>query len=384
MSTTADARRAWTLALFAFTGLSGLVLQVRGALLPTFGAVFGVSEAQLGLIAPLATVGYVVPIVAVGLTAGRGPVRWTLLAGAGGTALLLGGISLAPTYPLLAVALAIRMLPTGLVRGLDRPILSHLYADDRGRIFNLQTTCWAIGAALGPAFVTVLLPVADWRAVYAVLAVLTLPILLAVWRLDPPESLAHETALSLPALGRLLRRTEVQAMALMLVLVVGAESTLFTWLPYYGTRFFARGSANLLLSTYLLAYIPGRLGFAWALGRVDTAPLVGAAALVATGGVLGLAVAPGYWKFGAVFLVGLMIAGLFPSILAWGTDAAPEYSAPVNAVGMTAGQVGFFLFPAIVGVTMTAVGVTVGMLVPGALLAALAVVVAALRFGGVT
>lgn len=378
------ARLVWTLALFAFTGLSGLVLQVRGALLPTFGTVFGVSEAELGLVAPLATVGYVVPIVAVGLTAGRAPVRRTLLAGVGGTALLLGVISAAPTYPLLLAALAARMVPTGLVRGLDRPILSHLYADDRGRIFNLQTTCWAGGAALGPVLVTVLLPVADWRAVYVVLAALTLPVLIAVWRLAPPESLADETALSLPALGRLLRRTEVQAMALMLVLVVGAESTFFTWLPYYGTRFFARGTANLLLSTYLLAYVPGRLGFAWALGRVDTAPLVGAAALVATGGVLALALAPGLWKFGAVFLIGLLIAGLFPTILAWGTDAVPEYSAPVNAVGMTAGQVGFFVFPALVGVAMTAAGVTVGMLVPALLLGALVGVVAALLVGGVS
>jgi fucose permease len=383
MSSTARARRAWTLALFAFTGLSGLILQVRGALLPTFGAVFGISEARLGLVAPLATAGYVVPIVAVGAIAGRAPVRRLLLAGVGGTALLLGAVSAAPTYPLLLAALAARMVPTGLVRGLDRPILSHLYADDRGRIFNLQTTCWAIGAALGPALVTVLLPVADWRAVYLVLAALALPLLVAVWRLDPPASLANESALSAADLRRLLRTTEVQAMALMLVLVVGAESTFFTWLPYYGTRFFARGTANLLLSTYLLAYVPGRLGFAWALGRVGVTPLVGAAALVGTAGVLGLAAAPGSAKFGAVFLVGLLIAGLFPSILAWGTDAVPEYSAPVNAVGMTAGQAGFFVFPALVGVVMTAMGVTVGMLVPALLLGALVGVVAVLRVAGV-
>jgi len=54
-------RLGWTLAVFLFAIGDALALQVRGALIPSLRAEFGVSEALLGLVAPAGTVGFCLP-----------------------------------------------------------------------------------------------------------------------------------------------------------------------------------------------------------------------------------------------------------------------------------------------------------------------------------
>ena len=159
-------RRLWLGAAFCFVAGDGMAMQSRGALLSSFEGTFGVSESLLGLVAPAGTAGFVVAILVVGLAAGQVDVRATMLVGAVAMALAMFVTALAPVYALLLAALLAQGAAGGVFRGLDRPLLSHVYPDRLGRIFVLYSLAWSIGAVAGPVVVSAVLTVADWRLTY--------------------------------------------------------------------------------------------------------------------------------------------------------------------------------------------------------------------------
>lgn len=360
----------WTAVLFLTVAVGGAALQARGALVPRFETVFQVSESQLGLLTPLGTVGFVGPVVVVGALAGRVDKQRALTAGLVLTGVGLVLIGTAPNFVALLLFVALQSAALGVVRALDRPILSHLHPDARGQVFSLQTMTWAVGATLGPFLVTWVLVAGEWRLVFYLLGAAFLPVAAVAWRLDLPNVVASEGSLSREDFRPLLGDPTILAMGTALVLVGGIESTFFTWLPYYATGFLPRADANLSLSVYLAAYIPGRLGFSLLADRVSPPDVVlGAAALVAglvavlfgTGGLDRLPF------FAVAFAAGLFVSGFFPLLLTWGIEIAPTYTGPVNAFALVSTQTGFFVVPALVGFLADAYSIESAMLVQVAL-----------------
>ncbi|WP_114575564.1 sugar MFS transporter [Saliphagus sp. LR7] len=207
---------------------------------------------------------------------------------------------------------------------------------------------WAVGATLGPLLATAALVVWGWRLAFLVLACAFVPVVVAFGRLEAPGFEAEE-ALAPRELASLLRRPTVGTMALLLVLLSLVEGGIFTWLPYYVGESLPRSVANLSLSLYLAAYVPGRYAFSRATERVDELALVFASAALATAALVGFLSTSGYAMLGAVAVVGFLVAGMFPTLLAWATDHVPEYSGPVNAVAFVASGAGFAIFPAAMG-----------------------------------
>lgn len=144
MSKRQDNLKIWTLALFLFASLGAAVLQMRGALLASIQQTFSVSESLLGLIAPAGTVGFSISVLATGMIAGRIDFKKFLLIGVGSTSVCLFLMSGAPSFLMFLVALFGRGIASGIFRGLDRPILSHLFPKRRGWIFNLHSSVWAV------------------------------------------------------------------------------------------------------------------------------------------------------------------------------------------------------------------------------------------------
>lgn len=368
----ASDRAVWTITLFGLAALGGVALQARGALLVSFEETFGVSEAALGLVTPAGTIGFVTVVVLVGLLAGRLRMRLWLVCGVAGTAIGFFLIGLAPTFGLLLGTIILRNAATGMYRALDRPILGHLYPTQRGRIFNLQTMSWAIGATIGPVLVTLVLIVGEWRHVYLLLALAFLPILIVViWR-DVPTSAGNERPFTRRDLRTIITHRELVVMGLALVFVGGIESVFFTWLPYYANQFFRPELANLTLSVYLAAYIPGRYAYSRMTVRLPYLSLATVTVLVSVIAFpLAFALAGQVAFLPAVFVLGLLVSGLFPTLLAWGVDVTPEFTGPVNAAALTSAQIGFFVFPAVVGILATQFSIEAAMLLQIGLVGAL-------------
>jgi fucose permease len=380
-------RRAWTTVLFLAIGISGVSLQARGALIPSFQTTFHVSESELGLLTPLGTIGFVGPVVVVSSLAGRLDMKRALVIGLVTTSAGLILIGRAPNYVSLLGFVALQSAALGIVRALDRPILSHLYPENRGRIFNLETMTWAVGATLGPFLVTWVLSVGEWRLTYYALGVVLLPVAAFAWRLEFPADVVSEQSLTRGDVRPLITNSTILGMGLALVLVGGIESTFFTWFTYYATGFLERSSANLALSVYLAGYVPGRLGFGLLADRVSPPDAVLVAAAVVAGLLVALFGTGGLDRlpfFAVTFAVGLLVSGFFPLLLTWGIEVAPAYTGPVNAFALVSTQVGFFVVPATVGVLADLYSIESAMLVQVVLAVVLVVMLAGRRVLGLS
>ena len=373
-------RLLWTAAIFAFVTTEAVGFQLRGALLPSIERTFDVSQALLGLVATAGTLGFVVSVFVVGMAAGRIDIHRALLVSAGVVAVAAFLTGLAPVFLVFLAALFVRGVATGPFRALDRAVLGHLYPDGRARIFNRYALVWAVGATAGPIVVTVALAAGNWRFAYALVGVGFVVSTALLVRLDLPESVRAERELTLDELKTVFRKPAVAGMTGVLVLNGGIEGTLFTWLPYFAAQQLPESAANLVLSTFLAAYVPARFAYSYLTDRTGrTLDLVLVTATAALPLLLATVyLATGRWLFVAVFALGLAVSATFPTLSAFGMNAAPSFSGPVNAIATAAGYVGIALVPPLVGALAERVGIRLALGVLPVLL------VGMLLVGGVT
>jgi len=356
-------RALWTAALFVFVGTEAIGFQLRGALLPSIERTFQVSTGALGLVATAGTAGFVVAVLVSGLVGGRVDIKRALLASAVVVALGAFATGLAPTFGVLLAALFVRGVATGPFRALDRAVLSHLFPEGRSKVFNLYGFVWAIGATAGPVVVTAALALGDWRYAYALVGAGFLCSAALLATLDRPDAIGNERSVSVAELRRVLRKPTVLGVTVAVLVNGGVEGSLFTWLPYFAAQQFPDATANLVLSAFLAAFLPGRLTYSVVTDRAArplgvllvtlgvAVPLLAATVFVVDGLAL----------FAAVFALGFLLSATYPTLSAVGISAAPEYSAPVNAVMTSATYAGIALVPPVIGVLAPSVGITTAM-----------------------
>ncbi len=364
----ASRRRTFLALAFWFVAGDAMTMQTRGPLLASFEADFGVSEGLLGLVAPAGTVGFVVAIIAVGFLAGQVDVRRTLLIGVGGTVAALVALAAAPVYWLFLAALVAQGAMMGVFRGVDRPLLSHLYPARLGRTFVLYGLAWSLGAVTGPILVSAVLELTGWRWTFLLLALWFLPVFAVLWARGVPTATWSEHELDVDALRQLVARPRIRGVLASMALLGGIEGIMFTWLPYYARTLMGPDLANLTLSAYLLAYVPGRVAYARLVGRHAYFPLAIATVAVALPMFVVVLLAPTPpIVLAAIFLVGIPVSGLFPLLSAYGVETATEYSGPLSALTTAATYVGIASAPVLVGVLAELYGIAVGMIVVPAL-----------------
>ncbi|WP_435335810.1 MFS transporter [Haloarchaeobius sp. TZWWS8] len=355
-------RRAWTAVLFLFVACHGVLQQARGALLPSFESEFVVTQDLLGMVGPAGTLGLLLAVMVVGMRSGSLDVKRMLILGTAATVVGSFLIGVTSSFVTLLVFLFVQGASIGTVRALDRPLLSHLYPDGRGRLFNLYALLWAVGATTGPLFVNAVLKTADWRLVYTLMGLAFLPLLVAMWRFDLPSESWSEASISVEGLRGVLRKPAILGMVAALVCSGAIEGTVFTWLPFYASQFMPRSSANVLLSSFLVMYIPARLIYSVLVDRfhqLDLVAVVGLASLPLLVVAFVLRIEPLFLP--AVMSLGFFVAGFFPTLSAFGVDSTPAFSGPVNAIATGANFLGITAGPFVVGILAGQVGITQAM-----------------------
>lgn len=366
---TRRSRRLWTAAILLFVAVSGLGTQMRGAVLPALGDQWAISDSLLGLIGPAGTLGYAVTVLATGGFAGRIDTKRFLLGGLAVTTVAVVGMGASPLFFGFLGFLLVRGMGTGVVRALDRPLLSHFYPNSRGRVFNLYDLAWAVGAAAGPAVMGLAINTGDWRLAYYGLAVAFVVVIAFIWVLEDPDN-GGEAEMDLAAALDLLRKPAIAAMAVALVFHTGLEGAMFLWLPTFGERIagLSPSTASVLLSVFMISYIPGRLVYSGIAERVGYVRLVVALELlVVPTFVWTFFFAQGMEVFVGAVVLGALVSGIFPTLLAFGTETAPEYSAPINAIALGTASIAMAMVPWLMGALTEFYSIRTAMWLPLAL-----------------
>lgn len=355
--------RRWTILILGFVFVHGAIMQIRGPILPLLESTYHVSTGVLGLVGPAATSGVIGALLVGGLRAGSVNMRWVLIAATTVAGLATVAISMAPTIVVLLVFLTVQGLGTGLFRAYDRPILGHMYPESRGRMFSYYTAVWAVGAATAPVLTTFVVQYVSWRGLYLLFVV---PLALAtavLYYLSEPPRVETEESLTRTELRQLLRRPPVVITICLVVLTGSIEGAIFTWFPYFAGTIVSTAHANTLLTYFFLAYIPGRLLVGTLLEFVDTLRFVLLLALCALPALYFTVIDTSHITIGIV-ATGVFVSGMFPALLAYGVNQAPEYSGPLNSVATGASLGGVTLAPAVLGLLAARYGIQPAMILP--------------------
>jgi MFS family permease len=355
-------RGLWTVAVFAAILLGGVTMMARGPVIVELGETFDAPEWQLGLIAPAGTVGYLVVISVVGFGAGHFDTQRLVTLGLFGTGAALLAMGVAPALAVFLLAVLLRGTMNGVVRGLNRPLLSHFYPESRGRVYGYYDMTWAVGAVLGPLLVIVAVAVLDWRLVYYALAAVTFGLAIVVWRLDAPTVESSEEPFDRADAVKLLRRPEVLGMAAAMFFGCGVEGGLFIWLPTYATGKLPSHLASITLSVMIAGYVPARFVYGRIGARLGYLRLLLVILLLLVPVFYAAFVyADGLWILASVAVIGAGVGGVFPLLISYATEAVPHHSGPVTAIAAVSSSLGVGIVPALMGFVISGSDATLAM-----------------------
>ena len=362
---------------------------VFGVVLALPGTVLGLPDVVARFDLTLADRGALIAALFLGMLSGSfvsGPLvdmaghRRSLAVSAGLIALCLPLFAVAPNYPMALVALAAIGLASAGVNTASNALSSDLFPHQRGRRMNGIAVAVGAGGLSLPTVTALTAGLISWPAIIGGAAVLALAVGIAAWRSTP----IGETSTP-PAAGRMtavLKQPGLIWFAILVTLAAGTEASMAGFTSTYLSALgFDAETATWALSSHWVGLITARL----LLGRrVDhgKGPAIVMAALASAATLLLFAVSRSTTLLAiAPFIIGLSIAIIVPTTLAFGGERYPDNAGTLFGVLLTVAQAGAMALPAAIGVTAQAAGVRAGMgiLVVNNLLVASACALAARR-----
>lgn len=348
---------------------TGFYATAFGPAMPFLAVAFGVSLSTAGL---LLTALFAGSITASALLAGPGHRADQRMVALGGLVLIaagMAGIGFAPSWPLGLAAALVLGIGDGLTVAAAH-ILVAAAGGDLPRSMGRLNIVFAFGAATGPLWAGFLLAAGAGReAVYG--GMLAVPVVAALaLLLDRPVHRAPatdegRTPVSIPpAQSRV-----IVGMGILLLLYVGAEIGLGTWVSSYTEAEFGAGvvAGALVTAGYWAALGAGRIAGNWLLTRHPAAIQLLAMSIV--GGFVAsvlLSLASGIFILGAA---GALLAGFcFGPIWPCALGIASQNAAPrVPAILVTVGNAGGLVLPLAQGAVLDASGPRAGMAITAGL-----------------
>jgi fucose permease len=340
-----DRRRLSVAAAYYGFVMVGLSAGVAGVLLPAQMRDYGVDRTEIGITFFVFSAGFMLAGSSAGALVHRLGTRIALAAGAGAFALSAFYLATRPAFPALVVMQVVIGYGAGLLESLLNAYLAQL--SQATRRINRLHAFFGVGALLGPLLAAWMLRSWPWPRVWLVIAVLTVPLLVAVLLVFPKPAVSAEKnvpAEEKPRRGLLTTTVRDRAVllgGLFLAVYVGLEISLGTW----GFSFLAdgRGVPQLLsgyaVSGYWLGLTVGRFVISPAALRIGLGDVAMTFAcltgIFAAIGLIWLASAPAPESAGFA-LLGFFLGPIFPTTMAITPRLTQERLVP-TAIGVING-----------------------------------------------
>lgn len=381
---------------YAAMAQHGIILLLVGPMVPSLMRTFAIGESITGLLLGMGSLGFVAGPLFAGAIIDRINARAALVAGLVIEVGVLVLFGLAPAF-VVAIAANFGMHFGSSFVETSANVLPTLATNGRKphAVMNLVHMFFSVGAFIGPLLIGIYIEsTGAWRPI-PLFAVIPTGILLT-WALfvrfpkksagEQPASTSPEvrrrgrgpnaarsTARQLSALGRLLlvlKRRYVLLGSISLLLYVGAEVGVSSWVVYYLERrlllspAMASGGLSILWVCIMIGrYANSRLG-----ERLSSRLLVAVSGFAGAVGVVAFlfaeSVASAYLCLG---WIGLCLSGVFPNIMGELNAGDPERAGTITAVMAMGAALGAGLFQWFVGFLAENAGLTAAFVVPAVL-----------------
>ncbi|HZJ00775.1 MAG TPA: MFS transporter [Gemmatimonadaceae bacterium] len=330
----------------------GIVLTILGAVLPTVIERFGIDKAQAGSLFLLMTFGILAGSLVFGPMVDRYGYKGMLLFAIVLIIAGLEGIALAPSMPILRIAIALIGFGGGIVNGGTNALVADISTEGKGAGLNLLGVFFGIGAVGVPFILATLGARYDSSTLVAAVGVLVLVPFLFIAS-NPFPAPKHPQGFPIAAAGKLTQDPLLLLMGFMLFLESGMEIMVGGWTSTFVNEVLAvtPRTALIVLSLYWLGMMLARLALGTFLRKVQsirvlyvciTIGVLASVILLTTGNLI-------IACFG-VFFLGVGFAAAFPTILGFVGDRYAELSGTAFSLVIAMALCGGMLLPWLAGV----------------------------------
>ncbi len=315
---------------FAAFFLLGALQALYGPSFPLLRDRFGVGLEQVSLVVSAQFLGSFAAIIGSSELLRRFGYRRVLLAGAASLAVGMFAIVVVPTWSLLLAGAALGGVGFGLLNVSVNLMVAVAFRPNAAPALNLINAVFGLGAVVGPLLVAVSEP--RFGLPFIVVGASGLLLMVAILNLKAPEVTVPRSD-ALP-----LAWANVAGFVMLYVFYVSAEVGVTSWETEYLTPQFGAVAAAGFTSLYWGAITVGRLLATPLSARLRPRHMVlGASALALVFMVLAHVVELAPLAYA---LVGLCLAPIFPTALAWLTEVFPERAEQVTPLVVAAANLG--------------------------------------------
>ena len=355
--------RHLTLLNYALVILMGLGWNLIGPSLPAMRAEFSLSLASVGIVFPLATLGFALAVMVAGYVVDGYGRRPALI----GASLMLGigylGWGLAPHWATMAAFMIFTGAGLGCIDIITNVTASDASSGNRVADLNRLHMFFGLSAVLSPLLIGLSLDF-NWRLPMLAIGVLGFASLPFAMRVRLPQA-ANLERLSRANVLPLARNGVIAAVTAVLVLYIWVELSMIGWGVIYLTDVFQEpyGRSTAVVSLFWGAIFLGRLAMMWLARHLSTEQALQIPLIVSVPLFLLLGLAPtAPVVYVVIFLLGLCVAPIFPTMFALALQRFPRRPGTVAILLLLGAAAGGVLPPYAMGFVAETLSFRVAML----------------------
>lgn len=329
----------------------GLVASVSGPIIPWIVEEFSLSFSTAGSIFLLTGVGRTITSLYIGMAEVTQSDKQLVLRG---VLIMAGGclvVVLMPSFVTLLISAFIWGFGWSFLESGSNALASRINPGRSGVALNRLHLFFGVGALVGPLVATTTATVLHWRFVYLWLAVFFSVFFFWLSRLPVGGAVINDTPQE-PA-RNLLRNSHLWLIFAVVFFYVSLEVGIGGWLnTYWGIRFnSSQLVASWVLTGFWIAITAGRFLVSMLVVRYSRTFVLQIAFSLVCASFLLLHIIP-WAEFGAVLaiLIGLGLAGTFPTVASLALDNYPGYQVPVSGLLSAAAGMGLMIGPWFAGI----------------------------------
>lgn len=355
----------------------GLILLLFGPLLPEMMKTFSVNESAAGFLLGMGSLGFMMGPLLSGALIDKYGARAALLIGFSAEIIFLSVFGFAPVFVLAVAANFFIHLSGAFIETSANVLPTLLPRKHIGSFMSLVHMFFSVGAFIGPFLIGLFLSrnPGAWRPVFFFALIPTgLLLLLSLLTPFPGKKTRQESdgGLLFAHLGATFRNRTILCGALTLLLYVGTEIGISSWIVHYLQKSlgFSKVTASSGLSLLWVGILAGRYINSLLAGRFSTLSLVTASGIGGMlGGILFLLSSDTVVVLLLITWIGLCISGVFPLVMAEiNTQDAKRTGVITGVLALGAGA-GAMIFQWFIGVVAENVSLTAALAIPIILIA---------------